>query len=131
MYTPMIQAGMHVNTYDEGGVNRDGGVLDYCRLHNITVQPWSPMQHGFFEGCFVDNEAFPALNAVLARLAETYGVTKTTIAIAWILRHPARMQPVTGTTNPTRLADCLAAADVTLSREDWYEIYKAAGNILP
>ncbi len=131
MHTPMIEAGIHVNLKTDSAVNRDGGVLDYCRLHGITVQPWSPMQFGFFEGCFVDNERFPALNAVLERLAQAYGVTKTTIAIAWILRHPAKMQPVTGTTNLTRLADSLKAADVRLTREEWYEVYKAAGNTLP
>lgn len=131
MYAPMITAGINVNMCNESGVNRDGGVLDYCRLNDITVQPWSPMQYGFFEGCFVDNEKFPALNTVLAALAEKYGVSKTTVAIAWLLRHPAKLQPVTGTTNLTRLRDSLAAANMTLTREEWYDIYKAAGNVLP
>lgn len=131
MHTPMVQAGVHVNLMTDSAVNRDGGVIDYCRLNNITIQPWSPMQYGFFEGCFVDNDKFPALNAVLARLAEQYGVSKTTVAIAWILRHPAKMQPVTGTTNLTRLRDSLKAVDVCLTREEWYEVYKAAGNTLP
>lgn len=131
MHTPMIQAGIHVNMHTEEAVNRDGGALDYCRLNKITVQPWSPMQYGFFKGCFIDNEEFPALNRTMDELAEKHGINKTTLAIAWILRHPAKMQPVTGTTNPARLADCLAAANVTLSREDWYAIYTAAGNVLP
>ena len=131
MHTPMIDSGIHVNMKDDAGINRDGGVLDYCRLHDITVQPWSPMQFGFFEGCFVDNDRFPALNAELTRLAEVYGVSKTTIAVAWILRHPAKMQPITGTTNLTRLADSFRAADIRLTREDWYALYKAAGNVLP
>lgn len=131
MHTPVIEAGIHVNMKTDSAVNRDGGVMEYCRLNAITVQPWSPMQYGFFEGCFVDNENFPELNATLQRLAEKYGVAKTTIAIAWILRHPARMQPVTGTTNLTRLADSLKAADVRLTREEWYEVYKTAGNTLP
>lgn len=131
MHAPMIQSGVNVNMYNESAVNRDGGVLDFCRLNKITIQPWSPMQYGFFKGCFIDNPEFPALNGKLEELAEKHGVSKTTIAFAWILRHPAKMQPVTGTTNPTRLADCLKATEVTLSREDWYEIYKAAGNVLP
>ncbi len=131
MHTPMIQSGIHVNLQTESAVNRDGGVLDYCRLHKITVQPWSPMQYGFFEGCFIDNDKFPELNAVLQRLADKYGVSKTTIAIAWILRHPAKMQPVTGTTNLVRLTDSLKAADIALTRKEWYEVYKAAGNTLP
>lgn len=131
MHAPMLNWGINVNMYNNAGVDRDGGVLDYCRLNKITIQPWSPLQYGFFEGCFVDNEKFPELNKVLAELAEQYGVSKTTIAFAWILRHPARMQPVTGTTNLTRLQDCLKGADVKLTRDEWYRIYLAAGNQLP
>jgi len=131
MHTPMIQAGINVNMCNESAINRDGGILDFCRLNNITIQPWSPMQYGFFKGCFVDNEEFPELNRVMQNLADKYGVSKTTIAIAWILRHPAKMQPVTGTTNLTRLKESLKATEVSLTREEWYEIYRAAGNILP
>ena len=131
MHTPMIGAGINVNTYNESAVVRDGGVLDYCRLNKITVQPWSPMQYGFFEGCFIDNDKFPELNGVLERIGHQYGVSKTTMAMAWILRHPAKMQPVTGTTNLGRLVDCLKAADLHITREEWYEIYRAAGNTLP
>ena len=131
MHAPMIQSGINVNMYNESAVNRDGGVLDYCRLNNITIQPWSPMQFGFFEGCFVDNEKFPELNAVLEKLANKYGVSKTSVSIAWILRHPAKMQPITGTTNLQRLKDSFSATEFTLSREEWYEVYRAAGNILP
>ncbi len=131
MHAPMIQSGINVNMYNDSAINRDGGVLDFCRLNKITVQPWSPMQYGFFKGCFIDNEEFPALNKTLASIAEKYGVSKTTIAFSWILRHPAKMQPVTGTTNLTRLKDCIKATEITLTREEWYEIYKSAGNILP
>ncbi len=131
MHAPMIQAGINVNMYNDSAVNRDGGVLDFCRLNKITIQPWSPMQYGFFEGCFVDNEKFPKLNKTLENIGEKYGVSKTTIAFAWILRHPAKMQPITGTTNLARLTDCLKASEVNLSREEWYEIYRAAGNKLP
>ena len=131
MHTPMIQSGINVNMYNESGVNRDGGVLDFCRLNKITIQPWSPMQYGFFNGCFIDNEKFPELNETLRKIGGKYAVSKTTIAFAWILRHPAKMQPVTGTTNLTRLADCIKASEITITREEWYEIYRAAGNILP
>ncbi|MBQ1210486.1 MAG: aldo/keto reductase [Clostridia bacterium] len=131
MHTPMVDAGINVNMHNDAGVNRDGGVLDFCRLENITIQPWSPMQYGFFEGCFIDNGKFAALNDVLERIGNQYGVSKTTVAIAWILRHPAKMQPVTGTTNLARLTDCLKAADVRITHEEWYEIYRAAGNKLP
>lgn len=131
MHAPMIQSGINVNMYNDSAVNRDGGVLDYCRLNKITIQPWSPMQYGFFEGCFIDSDKFPGLNAKLEEIGEKYGVSKTTVAFAWILRHPAKMQPVTGTTNLTRLVDCIKASEITLTREEWYEIYRAAGNVLP
>ncbi len=131
MHAPMIQSGINVNMYNESAINRDGGVLDFCRFNKITIQPWSPMQYGFFEGCFIDNEKFPEVNAKMAEIAEKHGVSKTTIAFAWILRHPAKMQPVTGTTNLERLTDCLRATEIELTREEWYEIYTAAGNILP
>ncbi len=127
----MISAGVHVNMLDEAAVSRDGSILDYCRLNDITIQPWSPFQYGFFEGVFLNNDKFPELNAKIDEIAALHGVTNTTIAMAWLLRHPAKMQPVTGTMNPERLLDCIKAADIYLSREEWYEIYRAAGNILP
>ena len=131
MHTPMVNAGINVNMYNEAGVNRDGSVLDFCRLENITIQPWSPMQYGFFEGCFIDNNKFPELNEVLEKTGNKYGVSKTTMAMAWILRHPAKMQPVTGTTNLTRLVDCLKGSEIQITRDEWYEMYRAAGNKLP
>ena len=131
MHTPMIQAGINVNMYNDSAIGRDGGVLDYCRLNKITVQPWSPVQYGFFEGCFIDNEKFPELNRTMDEIAGRYGVNKNTIAFAWILRHPAKMQPVTGTTNVDRLKDYIKATEISLTREEWYDIYRAAGNILP
>lgn len=131
MHAPMVQSGINVNLFNDSATNRDGGVLDYCRLKDITIQPWSPMQYGFFEGCFVDNEKFPKLNAVMEEIASAYGISKTALAISWILRHPAKMQPVTGTTNLQRLRDSLQATEVSITREEWYRIYKAAGNQLP
>jgi len=127
----MISNGINVNMENDSAIDRDGSVLDYCRLHDITIQPWSPFQYGFFEGVFLDNPKFPELNRKLDEIAAKYGVSKTTIAIAWLLRHPAKMQPVIGTMNLDRLRDCCKASDVWLSREDWYEIYRAAGNRLP
>jgi predicted oxidoreductase len=127
----MLSQGLHVNMLDDGAVNRDGSVLDYCRLEDITIQPWSPFQYGFFEGVFLGNEKFPKLNQTITRIADKYAVSDTTMAMAWLLRHPAGFQPVTGTMNRGRLADCVKAADITITREEWYEIYLAAGNILP
>ncbi|MCU6710537.1 aldo/keto reductase [Paenibacillus sp. J5C_2022] len=127
----MITSGFNVNMENAAAVNRDGSVLDYCRLHDITIQPWSPFQYGFFKGVFLDNEEFPELNETINAVAANYGVSNTTIAMAWLLRHPAKMQPVTGTMNIDRLIDCCKASDITLTREEWYEIYRSAGNILP
>lgn len=127
----MISNGMQVNMETPAGIDRDGSILDYCRLHEITIQPWSPFLYGFFEGVFLGSDKFPALNASIDEIAARYAVTNTTIAIAWLLRHPANMQPVTGTMNIERLRDCAKAADVRLTREEWYEIYLAAGNMLP
>ncbi|MNI51884.1 Oxidoreductase YdhF [compost metagenome] len=127
----MISNGFNVNMENEAAIDRDGSILDYCRLHDITVQPWSPFQYGFFEGVFLGNDKFPELNKVIDTVAAKYEVTPTTIAIAWLLRHPAKMQPVIGTMNLERLKDCCAAAEITLTREEWYEIFRAAGNVLP
>lgn len=130
-HTPMIDAGINVNMFNDGAVNRDGSILDYCRLHDITIQPWSPFQYGFFEGAFLGSDKFPELNRVIDDLAAQHNVSNAAIALAWILRHPAKMQPIVGTTNPDRLKAMCAASDVRLTREAWYAIYRAAGNILP
>jgi predicted oxidoreductase len=129
--TGMIDAGINVNMEISASVDRDGSILDYCRLHDITIQPWSPFQYGFFEGTFLGNPKFPELNQKIDEIAAQYNVTNTAIAIAWLLRHPARMQPILGTTNPQRVKDACAASAVRLSRQEWYAIYLAAGNKLP
>ena len=129
--TGMIDQGLNVNMQINRSVNRDGGVLDYCRLKKITIQAWSPFQFGFFEGAFLGNPKFPELNKVIDTLAEEYHVSNTTIAIAWILRHPARIQPIVGTTSPERVKQVAQASQVFLTRPHWYEIYRAAGNTLP
>lgn len=131
MHTPIIDAGLNVNMNIAPSINRDGGVLDYCRLKDITIQAWSPFQYGFFEGVFLDNEKFPDLNQKINEIAETKGVRNSAIAVAWILRHPARIQTVAGTTNSERLKDICKASGVELTRQEWYEIYRAAGNKLP
>ena len=129
--TGMIDAGLNVNMEIDASIDRDGSILDYCRLKEITIQPWSPFQFGFFEGAFLNNPKFPELNKAIDKLAETKGVTNSALAIAWILRHPAKMQPIVGTTNPERLTAICKASDITLTRQEWYEIYLAAGNKLP
>ncbi|NRS50416.1 aldo/keto reductase family oxidoreductase [Brevibacillus sp. HB2.2] len=131
MNATIISQGFNVNMENSSAVNRDGSVLDFCRLHDITIQPWSPFQYGFFEGSFLGNEKFPELNKKIDEIAARYEVSNTTIAIAWLLRHPANMQPVIGTTNIDRMKDCVKAAHIRLTREEWYDIYRSAGNVLP
>ena len=131
MHTEMIDTGLNMNIHNDASINRDGHVLEYCRIKDITIQAWSPYQYGFFEGVFLDNEKFPALNKKIAEIAEKYNVSNTTIATAWILRHPAKIQTIVGTMNPNRLKEICKASNITLTRQEWYEIYLAAGNILP
>ena len=119
------------NKTTEFSINRDGNLLDYCRLNDITIQAWSPLQVGMFGGTFIDNPDFPELNKVLGELADREGVSKTAIAIAWILRHPAKMQAIIGTMNPEHIKETCAAGDVNLSHHDWYALYLAAGKYLP
>jgi predicted oxidoreductase len=129
--TGMIDSGINVNTKFDGAIDRNGSVLEYCRLKDITIQAWSPFLYGFFEGVFLDNEKFPELNKRINELAEIKGVTNTAIAVAWILRHPAKIQPIVGTTNHKRLKDICKGSQITITREEWYSIYRAAGNKLP
>lgn len=132
----------HANLFAQGiaanmdgldqSVSRDVGLLDYARLKGITLQAWSPVQQGFFKGVFIgDRENYPELNDVLDELAETYRVTPTGIAIAWITRHPANIQVVLGTTRPERVRESVAGSDVVLTREEWYRLFRAAGHKLP
>lgn len=127
----MIGNGLEVNMLTDGALDRDGSVLDFCRLNDITIQTWSPFQYGFFEGVFLGNDKFPELNRKLEEVAGKYQVSATTIAAAWLLRHPANMQVISGTMNQGRLEEICKAAEITLTRKEWYEIYMAAGNRLP
>jgi predicted oxidoreductase len=128
----LIDSGLYLNNLTtERSVVRDNGVLDYCRLHDITIQAWSPLQFGMFKGCFVDHPDFPELNKALGEIGEKYGVSKTAVAIAWILRHPAKMQAIAGTMNPDHLRDICAAAGVALTHQEWYQLYLASGKFLP
>ena len=129
-FSGMISSGLEANMMTDGAVNRDGDVLDYCRLNDITIQAWSPFQST--NGVFVDsNESLPDLNWVLGELSSKYNVSNTTIAAAWILRHPARIQTIAGTMNPQRISEITKATDIELTREEWYKLYLSAGHILP
>ncbi|SNM71061.1 aldo/keto reductase [Streptococcus pneumoniae] len=130
-FTPGFESAFHVNMEDSQAAMRDGSIFEYCKLHDVVIQAWSVLQFGYFKGNFVGNEKFQALNQVLDRLAIKYGVTSSTIAISWILRYPAKMQAVVGTTNPKHLREVSQAVNFSLTRKEWYEIYLAAGNNLP
>mgnify|MGYP003571293499 CR=1 FL=1 len=128
----MFTSGMNVNMKNQESVMHDGSLLEYSRINKITIQAWSPFQHGFFAGVYVGNrEKFPRLNDKLTELAEKYGVSENAIVAAWIMRHPAGIQVISGTMNPAHLSDVCDGANVNMSRSDWYEIYRAAGHCLP
>ena len=131
-HAPIIAQGVAANMARlEQSISRDLGILDYCRLHGITVQAWSPFQARFFDGVFLGHPEYPELNAVIDRLAALYDVTPEAIATAWITRHPAQMQVVLGTTTPERVTAAARGADVVLTRPEWYELFRAAGHTIP
>lgn len=131
-HAPIITQGLAMNMAGvEQSISRDVGILDYCRLHDITIQAWSPFQAGFFTGVFLGNPDYPELNAVIDRLAAAYEVPAEAIATAWLTRHPAQLQVVLGTTSPERVTAAAKGADVVLTRPEWYELYRAAGHLVP
>ena len=129
-FSNIISSGMEANMNTDGAVDRNGDVLNYCRLNNVTLQAWSPFQSG--KGAFVDNnDGYPDLNWALGEISAKYNVTKSTIAAAWILRHPAKMQTIVGTMNYYRMLEISRAVDIELTREEWYRLYLSSGHILP
>jgi predicted oxidoreductase len=131
MHTPMIDFGLNVNMTNENGQNRDQAIIEYSRLNDMTIQAWSPFQYGLIKGTFLNNPDFPEINQALNDMAEAKGISNTTLATAWILRHPAHIQPIVGTMNTERLKQITAASEVELTREEWYHLYQKAGNMLP
>ena len=131
VHSGMIAQGIEANMTSSGSFDHDGGILDYCRIHDVTLQTWSPFQISLRDGSFIDHPDYPELNEALEELAGKYGTSKAGIAAAWVLRHPANMQIVVGTSRPERLVEIIAASDITLSRKEWYRLYLSAGHILP
>ena len=127
----MVTSGMNVNMKNSESVMHDGGLLEYCRIKGITIQAWSPFQYGFFGGSFIGSDKYPELNKKLSELAEKYSVTPTAIAAAWILRHPANIQLISGSMTASRIKEICSGADITLEKSEWYDIYTAAGHCLP
>ena len=131
-HTPLIDEGMAVNMDIDQSVLRTGGLLPYCQWKEINVQAWSPYQKGFFGGSFIgDLEEYGELNSLIDSLASKYGVSKTGIAAAWLFRHPVNMQVILGTMNEKHRQEGCEGLDVVLERKEWYDLYRAAGNIIP
>ncbi|MFC9744495.1 aldo/keto reductase [Streptomyces niveus] len=132
-HAPIVAQGVAANMLAEqqAATLDGGGIVDYCRLHDITIQAWSPFQAGFFTGVFLGSPDYPELNAVIDRLAGQYDVPAIAIATAWITRHPALMQVVLGTTNPERVAGAAQGSELPLTRAEWYELFRAAGHLVP
>lgn len=131
VHSVMIDSGLNMNMKEDWAQDKDGGVLDFCRLNDITIQAWSIIQASWAEGTFLNNPNYEKLNEVLDNLAQEYHVSKSTIAIAWILRHPAHIQPIIGSTSIHHLEDSVKAVDIKLTRQQWYDLYLAGGKPLP
>lgn len=128
-HCPTIDGGFNVNIHNDAGCSRDGSLIEYCRLKKVTLQAWSPFQYD--KKVFIGSEEFSELNKTLERIAEKYHATPNAIAVAWIMRHPAGIQTIVGSTQIKRVKEICKASDIFLTREEWYEIYLSAGKILP
>lgn len=129
VHTPMLDHGLTMNMAIDHSVDRTGSILEYSRLKKMTVQAWSPFQTRMFEGSYIgDTKEFKELNLLLEELAKKYNTNVNAIAVAFILRHPANMQVILGTMNEKRLVESCEGSEIVLTREEWYQLYKAAGN---
>ncbi len=133
IHTHMLDEGIIFNQ-NNPRLTRNEGTIEYCRQHNITIQAWGSLAWGSLTG---RNEEPPAPHmvktaALVAEMARQKGVSPEAILIAWILRHPARIQPIIGTTNPARIAAACQGDQVELNREEWYRLFDAGrGEDLP
>jgi len=130
-HTVLIDHGLCTNTAFPQGADRSGSLIEYARLNDITLQAWSPLQYGMFEGVVLGNEKYIRLNEVLEEIGGELGISKAAVAIAWILRHPAKIQVICGSTKAAHMEDYIAATGTELTRAQWYRIYEAAGNPIP
>ena len=130
-HATMLSAGANVNiSFHDQGIDRDGGIREYMRLKGITLQPWSPLQNRF-ERKYVEDSVSEELSQALKEMAEKYSVTVNALLIAWLLRLPESAQPIIGSTSPLHITEIAKATEFTLSREDWYLLYRTAGYNLP
>ena len=133
IHTHMLDEGIVFNQYNQR-LTRNEGVMEYCRLHNITLQAWGPLAAGRLTGRPRPNEEkhVQETSRLVMQMATEKGVNPEAILVAWILRHPARIQPLPGTTNPDRIRAASEAESLSLTREEWYSLFIAGrGENLP
>jgi predicted oxidoreductase len=129
-----LEEGVLVSNRAGGNVNFTPGTLEYCRLNQVQIQSWGSMCQGWLSGRDVSHlsAAIQDTAVLVAGLALQYNTSREAIVLAWLMRHPAAVQPVIGTTIPARIKACALASGVNLSREDWYRLYVSArGAVLP
>ena len=128
------EAGISFNQKAPGYPDGWEGVIEYCRLQGVSLQAWSPLDRGvlFQEDTTGFPEDIQKTAALVQSYAREHGVAPEAISLAWLLKHPARIVPVVGTTRPERLVSCARAIDVDLSREEWYRLFETArGHEMP
>ena len=109
------------------------GTLNYCRLNKIQVQAWTPVAYGrIFNPPAEADERLKNVARQLTVYAKEKGCGEDAVALAWLLRHPAKIQPVIGTTKPERIASSCKADGVEITREEWYTLFNLArGKAVP
>ena len=131
VHSHMISEGIFVNMSENESCMRSGSLIEYSILNDISLQAWSPLMASWDDGSFIDNPKYEALNKKLQELANKYNVTKNCIAVSWILRHPANIIPIVGTTKVAHLLEIVKAKDIKLTKEEWYSLYLSSGHMLP
>jgi predicted oxidoreductase len=110
----------------------EDGTLDQCLEKQITPQAWSPLAGGLLgDGAkrllpLQKGYQTEATVKVLDEIAKARGVSRTVVALAWLLKHPSRIMPIVGSNNPDRIREAAKASDVDLTREEWYRLLVAA-----
>ncbi|HOH62344.1 MAG TPA: aldo/keto reductase [Bacilli bacterium] len=131
VHSHMINQGIFVNMSEKEAIDHSSGLIEYCMLHDISLQSWSSLMASWSEGSLIDNPNYEPLNEKLEILAKKYQVTKNAIAISWILRHPANITAIIGTTSVKHLQEITKAKKIRLTREEWYSLYLSSGHQLP
>lgn len=129
-----LDEGVLVGNPDGNQVNFASGTIEHCRLNNIQIQAWGSLCQGLFTGANLDGhpEHYRKTAQLVTELAEQYQCSGEAIILAWLMRHPANIQPVIGTTHLTRIKACTEAYSIQLTREHWYQLYVCArGQALP